>query len=106
VASRALAVVSGLFRYWLKTGYLIANPAADLSAGCAARLAWTPARIMLARVIALCDAVVAGSRPCGSHPARLDTSLRDLVAVPLRWRAARGTGVVRLHRLTQARYRC
>jgi integrase/recombinase XerC len=65
VASRALAVVSSLFRYWLKTGYLIANPAADLSAGGAARAAWTPTRIMPARVVALCDAVVAGPAPTG-----------------------------------------
>lgn len=65
VASRALAVISSLFRYWLKTGYLIANPAADLSAGGAARAAWTPTRIMPARVIALCDAVVMGSAPTG-----------------------------------------
>jgi integrase/recombinase XerC len=65
VASRALAVVSSLFRYWLKTGYLIANPAADLSGGGAARAAWTPTRIMPARVIALCDAVVAGPAPTG-----------------------------------------
>jgi len=65
VASRALAVVSSLFRYWLTTGYLIANPAADLSAGAAARAAWTPTRIMPARVLALCDAVVAGPAPTG-----------------------------------------
>ena len=50
VPSRALAVVSSLFRYWLKTGYLIANPAADLSAG----------------VVALCDAAVAGAAPAGA----------------------------------------
>jgi integrase/recombinase XerC len=71
VASRALAVVSSLFRYWLKTGYLIANPAADLSAGGAARAAWTPTRIMPARVLALCDAVVAGAPPVGLAPAGL-----------------------------------
>ena len=71
VASRALAVVSSLFRYWLKTGYLSANPAADLSTGGAARSAWTPTRIMPARVIALCDAVVAGSAPMGLAPAGL-----------------------------------
>jgi len=71
VASRALAVVSSLFRYWLKTGYLIANPAADLSAGGAARAAWTPTRIMPARVLALCDAVVASAAPVGLAPAGL-----------------------------------
>jgi integrase/recombinase XerC len=71
VASRALAVVSSLFRYWLKTGYLIANPAADLSAGGAARAAWTPTRIMPARVLALCDAVVAGAAPAGPPPTGL-----------------------------------
>ena len=65
VASRALAVVSSLFRYWLKTGYLTANPAADLSGGGAARAAWTPTRIMPASVVALCDAVVAGPAPTG-----------------------------------------
>ncbi|AXL50877.1 integrase [Paraburkholderia caffeinilytica] len=63
VPSRALAVVSSLFRYWLRTGYLIANPAADLCGGSAARAAWTPSRIMPAGVIALCDAVVAGAAP-------------------------------------------
>ena len=66
VPSRALAVVSSLFRYWLKTGYLIANPAADLSGGGAARAAWTPTRIMPARVIALCDAVVTGPAPAAA----------------------------------------
>lgn len=63
--SRALAVVSSLFRYWLKTGYLSANPAADLSGGAAARAAWTPTRIMPARAVALCDAVIAGTAPEG-----------------------------------------
>ena len=68
VASRALAVVSSLFRYWLRTGYLIANPAADLSGGGAARAAWMPTRIMPGRVVALCDAVVAGAAPAGLTP--------------------------------------
>jgi integrase/recombinase XerC len=68
VPARALAVVSSLFRYWLKTGYLIANPAADLSGGGAARAAWTPKRIMPASVIALCDAVIAGAAPVGLAP--------------------------------------
>lgn len=68
VPSRALAVVSSLFRYWLRTGYLIANPAADLSGGGAARAAWTPTRIIPARVVALCDAVVAGATPAGLSP--------------------------------------
>jgi integrase/recombinase XerC len=71
VASRALAVVSSLFRYWLKTGYLSANPAADLCAGGAARAAWTPTRIMPARVLALCDALVASAAPVGLAPAAL-----------------------------------
>ncbi|MGF6755640.1 tyrosine-type recombinase/integrase [Paraburkholderia sp. GAS42] len=68
VPSRALAVVSSLFRYWLKTGYLTANPAADLSGGGAARAAWTPTRIMPASVVALCDAVVADLVPTGLTP--------------------------------------
>jgi integrase/recombinase XerC len=58
VASRALAVISSLYRYWLSTGYLVANPAAGLSGGSTARAAWTPSRIMPARVVTLCDAVV------------------------------------------------
>jgi integrase/recombinase XerC len=68
VPSRPLAVVSSLFRYWLRTGYLMANPAADLSGGGAARAAWMPTRIMPARVVALCDAVVAGAAPAGLAP--------------------------------------
>ncbi|MFL9855629.1 tyrosine-type recombinase/integrase [Paraburkholderia madseniana] len=68
VASRALAVVSSLFRYWLRTGYLTANPAADLSGGGAARAAWTPTRIIPARVVALCDAVVSGAAPADLAP--------------------------------------
>lgn len=62
---RALAVISSLFHYWQKTGYLIINPAAELSGGGAARMTWTPARILPARVLALCDSVTAGTRPPG-----------------------------------------
>ncbi|MCX4163586.1 MULTISPECIES: tyrosine-type recombinase/integrase [Paraburkholderia] len=66
--SRALAVVSSLFRYWLRTGYLSANPAADLPAGGIARVAWTPNRIIPSSVVALCDAVIAGATPAGIEP--------------------------------------
>ncbi|MDR6476305.1 site-specific recombinase XerD [Paraburkholderia graminis] len=62
---RTLAVISSLFHYWQKTGYLIINPAAELSGGGAARMTWTPARILPARVLALCDSVIAGTRPPG-----------------------------------------
>jgi integrase/recombinase XerC len=68
VPARALAVVSSLFRYWLRTGYLIANPAADLSGGGAARAAWTPTRIIPGSVVALCDAVVTGAAPADLAP--------------------------------------
>ncbi|MFM0303485.1 tyrosine-type recombinase/integrase [Paraburkholderia sediminicola] len=61
--ARALAVVSSLFRYWLRTGYVIANPAAELSGGAATRDSWTPSRIMPIKVLALCDAVVSGTAP-------------------------------------------
>ncbi|SOF00966.1 Site-specific recombinase XerD [Burkholderia sp. OK233] len=61
--ARALAVVSSLFRYWLRTGYVIANPAAELSGGAATRDSWTPSRIMPIKVLALCDAVVSGPAP-------------------------------------------
>jgi site-specific recombinase XerD len=60
---RALAVISSLFRYWQKTGYLVINPAAELSGGGAARMRWTPSRILPARVLAQCDTVTAGARP-------------------------------------------
>ncbi|SOE84459.1 Site-specific recombinase XerD [Burkholderia sp. YR290] len=60
---RALAVISSLFRYWQKTGYLVINPAAELSGGGAARMTWTPSRILPARVLAQCDTVTAGARP-------------------------------------------
>jgi site-specific recombinase XerD len=65
---RALAVVSSLYRYWQKTGYLVINPAAELSGGAAARSTWTPVRILPARVLTLCDAVTAGDRPSDVSP--------------------------------------
>ncbi|MEX3894021.1 tyrosine-type recombinase/integrase [Paraburkholderia sp. BR10954] len=61
--ARAIAVVSSLFRYWSRTGYVIANPAAELSGGTATRDSWTPSRIMPASVLALCDMVVSGAAP-------------------------------------------
>ncbi|SDR51273.1 Site-specific recombinase XerD [Paraburkholderia fungorum] len=61
--ARALAVVSSLFRYWLRTGYVIANPAAELSGGAPTRDSWTPSRIMPAAVLALCDAVICDAAP-------------------------------------------
>ncbi|MEC5405989.1 tyrosine-type recombinase/integrase [Paraburkholderia sp. MPAMCS5] len=60
---RALAVISSLFRYWQKTGYLVINPAAELSGGGTARMTWMPSRILPARVLAQCDTVTAGARP-------------------------------------------
>ena len=67
-SSRALAVVSSLFRYWLKTGYLSANPAADLPTGGAARLAWASNRILPAQAVALCDAVITAAAPADIEP--------------------------------------
>ncbi|WP_063959094.1 tyrosine-type recombinase/integrase [Caballeronia calidae] len=60
---RTLAVLSSLYRYWQKTGYLVINPAVELSAGAPARMAWTPVRILPTRLLELCDAVMAGDRP-------------------------------------------
>jgi site-specific recombinase XerD len=65
---RALAAVSSLFRYWQKTGYLVVNPAVELAGDGGARMAWTPARILPARVLALCDTVTAGDRPPDVSP--------------------------------------
>lgn len=105
VTSRALAVVSSLFRYWLKTGYLVANPAAELSGGAAARAAWRPTRIMPAGVIALCDAVVTGPAPV-ALPAPVWTRRCAIWSlVPVRRRPARRTGVGRLPRASAARGR-
>nr|MDW3660564.1 tyrosine-type recombinase/integrase [Paraburkholderia terrae] len=60
---RALAVISSLFRYWQKTGYLVVNPAVELAGDGGARMTWTPARILPARVLTLCDTVTEGDRP-------------------------------------------
>ncbi|MFP3554623.1 tyrosine-type recombinase/integrase [Paraburkholderia sp. SIMBA_049] len=65
---RALAVISSLFRYWQKTGYLVVNPAVELAGDGGARMTWTPARILPARVLALCDTVTAGDRPPDVSP--------------------------------------
>ncbi|MEX3975372.1 tyrosine-type recombinase/integrase [Paraburkholderia caribensis] len=65
---RALAVISSLFRYWQKTGYLVVNPAVELVGDGGARMTWTPARILPTRVLKLCDEVTAGDRPAGVSP--------------------------------------
>jgi integrase/recombinase XerC len=99
VPARALAVVSSLFRYWLKTGYLIANPAADLSGGLDTEAHHAGRRHRPVR---------RGDRRCCARrrgPASMGAPLCDLVAVPLRGRAPRGTGVVRIDRPTAARCR-
>jgi site-specific recombinase XerD len=60
-------VISSLYHFWQKTGYLTANLAAGLSSGAAARRAWTPApaRMLPAAALAVCDAVMAGAPPDG-----------------------------------------
>jgi site-specific recombinase XerD len=68
--ARALAVVSSLFGYWQRTGYLLVNPAAGLASGASARATWTPGRILPAAVISLCDAVIAGEPPANIGPVR------------------------------------
>ncbi len=65
---RALAVISSLFRYWQKTGYLVVNPAVELAGDGGARMTWMPTRILPARVLRLCDAVTAGDRPADVSP--------------------------------------
>ncbi|MFD1557548.1 tyrosine-type recombinase/integrase [Paraburkholderia silviterrae] len=61
--SRALAVVSSLFAWWHRTGYLTVNPAEGLAAGRRARMTWTPVRFLPAAALAHCDAVAAGDAP-------------------------------------------
>nr|WP_233889074.1 tyrosine-type recombinase/integrase [Paraburkholderia flagellata] len=61
--SRALAVVSSLFAWWHRTGYLMVNPAEGLAAGRRARMTWTPVRFLPAAALGHCDAVAAGDAP-------------------------------------------
>ncbi|WP_042261748.1 tyrosine-type recombinase/integrase [Paraburkholderia heleia] len=61
--SRALAVVSSLFAWWHRTGYLTVNPAEGLAAGRRARMTWTPLRFLPAAALAHCDAVAACDAP-------------------------------------------
>ncbi|MEX3982501.1 tyrosine-type recombinase/integrase [Paraburkholderia sp. EG287A] len=58
--SRALAVISSLYAWWHRTGYLGVNPAEGLAAGRRARMTWTPVRFLSAAAFAHCDAVAAG----------------------------------------------
>jgi site-specific recombinase XerD len=57
--ARALAVVASLFRYWIDTGYLSANPAAGLVRGSRSRVAFAPQRMLPSALLAACDAWVA-----------------------------------------------
>ncbi|WP_028221934.1 tyrosine-type recombinase/integrase [Paraburkholderia oxyphila] len=61
--SRALAVVSSLFAWWHRTGYLTVNPAEGLAAGRRARMTWTPVRFLPATALAHCDAIAAADAP-------------------------------------------
>ncbi|CAB3776400.1 hypothetical protein LMG28614_00207 [Paraburkholderia ultramafica] len=88
--SRALAAVSSLFAWWHRTGYLTVNPAEGLAAGRRARMTWTPVRFLPAVALAHCDAVADGDAAGGCPGHRLDEALRNLDALPLRRRAARG----------------
>ncbi|MEX3982254.1 tyrosine-type recombinase/integrase [Paraburkholderia sp. EG287A] len=61
--SRALAVVSSLYAWWHRTGYLSVNPAEGLAAGRRARMTWTPVRFLSTAALAHCDTVAAGDAP-------------------------------------------
>ncbi|WP_232451425.1 tyrosine-type recombinase/integrase [Burkholderia ubonensis] len=58
---RALAVVSSLFHFWYRTGYLVTNPAAGLTTGARARSAWSPTRFLPPHALARCEQVIAGT---------------------------------------------
>jgi site-specific recombinase XerD len=60
---RALAVVASLFGYWRRHGYLLANPAADLTAGAGARAGYQPQRILPSALLDVCDAWLERSAP-------------------------------------------
>ncbi|TDG04523.1 integrase [Paraburkholderia guartelaensis] len=66
--SRALAVVSSLYAWWHRTGYLSINPAEGLAAGRRARMTWTPVRFLPAAALTHCDAVAAGDAPVDVLP--------------------------------------
>jgi integrase/recombinase XerC len=66
--SRALAVVSSLYAWWHRTGYLGINPAEGLAAGRRARMTWTPVRFLSAAALAHCDALAAGDAPGDMPP--------------------------------------
>jgi site-specific recombinase XerD len=61
--SRALAVISSLYAWWHRTGYLGINPAEGLAAGRRTRMTWTPVRFLSTAALAHCDAVAAGDAP-------------------------------------------
>ncbi|WP_321886505.1 tyrosine-type recombinase/integrase [Paraburkholderia bannensis] len=67
--ARSLAVISSLFAWWHRTGYLTVNPAEGLAAGRRARMTWTPVRFLSAAALAHCDAVMAGDVPGQVPPA-------------------------------------
>jgi integrase/recombinase XerC len=67
--ARALAVVSSLFAWWHRTGYLTVNPAEGLAAGRQARMAWTPVRFLSAAALSHCDTLMAGDPPGNMPPA-------------------------------------
>jgi integrase/recombinase XerC len=56
--ARALAVIASLFRYWIETGYLTANPAAGLVRGGHSRASFAPQRMLPPTLLAACDAWV------------------------------------------------
>jgi len=56
---RALAVVTSLFGYWHATGYLRANPAAQLGGGARSRAGIAPQRFVPAELLRCCDDWVA-----------------------------------------------
>lgn len=58
VKTRAIAVVTSLFGYWAKTGYLSANPAASLDAGQGSRARFEPRRVLRRELLEECDAWV------------------------------------------------
>lgn len=56
---RALAVVKSLYQYWTKTGYITANPAAELGSSATHRSTLEPKRFLPEQALEACDRWIA-----------------------------------------------
>ena len=88
---RALAVIASLFGFWHKTGYLLGNPAAELSSGSRARSGFHPKRFIPSALLARCDARVRemARAACANHPPEITQLRRAAIWALYRYSGAR-----------------